>query len=120
MSGERVGLRVSVQGNLVVGRDPAAALSLPDPGVSWHHALVEDRGGTWSVVDLKSTNGVLVNGEKAVEADLAHGDKIRFGTTLVRFEVQDEADKAYSEIVAELVHIDDLTGLYHRRRFDAE
>lgn len=120
MSGERVGVRVSVQGNFLVGRDPASALMLPDPGVSTQHALLEDRGGAWTIVDLGSTNGVAVNGEKTLEADLKHGDKLTFGTTIVRFEVQDDADKAYSEMIAELVHIDDLTNLYLRRRFDTE
>lgn len=120
LSGERVGVRVSVQGNIVIGRDSEADLSLPDPGVSWHHAMLQDRGGAWTLVDLGSTNGVAVNGEKVTEADLKSGDKLRFGTTMVRFEVQDAADEAYSAIIAELVHIDDLTGLYLRRRFDAE
>jgi two-component system cell cycle response regulator len=120
MSGERVGVRVSVQGNFLIGRDPTSALMLPDPGVSTQHALLEDRGGAWTIVDLGSTNGIAVNGEKTQEADLKHGDKLTFGTTIVRFEVQDDADKAYSEMIAELVHIDDLTNLYLRRRFDTE
>jgi len=120
LSGERVGVRVSCQGNIVVGRDAEAGLSLPDPGVSWHHAMLQDRGDAWTLVDLGSTNGIAVNGEKVAEADLKSGDKLRFGTTVVRFEIQDAADEAFSAIIAELVHIDDLTGLYLRRRFDAE
>jgi two-component system, cell cycle response regulator len=120
MSGERVGLRISVQGNLTIGRDANAGLNLPDKGVSSQHALLEDRGGAWTLVDLGSTNGTAVNGARIVEVDLKHGDKLAFGTTLVRFEVQDAADQAYSEMIAEMVHIDDLTGLYLRRRFDAE
>ena len=120
LSGERVGVRVSVQGNIVIGRDASVGLSLPDPGVSSQHAMVEDRGGSWTLVDLGSTNGVTVNGEKVTEVELKSGDKLRFGSTVVRFEVQDAADEAFSAIIAELVHIDDLTGLYLRRRFDAE
>jgi len=120
MSGERVGVRVSVQGNLSIGRDPQAGLVLPDPGVSSQHAFLEDRGGAWTLIDLGSTNGTAVNGQKISEADLRHGDKLVFGTTIVRFEVQDAADQAFSQMIAELVHIDDLTGLYLRRRFDAE
>jgi diguanylate cyclase (GGDEF)-like protein len=120
MSGKRVGERASVQGNLLIGRESDATLMLPDPGVSSRHAMVEDQGGTWSLVDLGSTNGTFVNGEKITEAPLKHGDKIVFGTTLVRFEVQDDADQAFSEMIAELVHIDDLTGLYIRRRFETE
>jgi diguanylate cyclase (GGDEF)-like protein len=120
MSGERVGARVSVHGNVLVGRDPDAQLVLADPGVSWQHAFVEDRGGTWVVADLGSTNGTLLNGSRSTESPLKHGDKLRFGSTIVRFEVQDETDEAYTQIISQLINIDDLTGLYLRRRFDSE
>lgn len=120
MSGQTVGERVSVQGNVLIGRDPAAQLVLPDPGVSFRHAYIEDRGGSWVLIDLDSTNGTEVNGERASERPLEHGDKLRCGTTLVRFEVQDETDQAYSQAVSHLLNVDDLTGLYLRRRFDAE
>ena len=120
MSGQTVGERVSVQGNILVGRDPAAQLILPDPGVSFRHAYIEDRGGSWVLIDLDSTNGTEVNGQRASERPLEHGDKLRCGTTIVRFEVQDETDQAYSQAVSHLLNVDDLTGLYLRRRFDAE
>jgi diguanylate cyclase (GGDEF)-like protein len=120
MSGHKVGARVSVLGNVLVGRDPEVELVLPDPGVSFRHAFIEDRGDEFVLVDLGSTNGTFVNGQRAQETPIAHGDKLRFGQTLVRFEVQDETDEAYAEIVAQLLHIDDLTGLYQRRRFDSE
>ena len=120
MSGHKVGARVSVLGNVLVGRDPEVELVLPDPGVSFRHAFIEDRGDAFVLVDLGSTNGTFVNGQRAAETPIAHGDKLRFGQTLVRFEVQDESDEAYAEIVAQLLHIDDLTGLYQRRRFDSE
>ncbi|HEX4340444.1 MAG TPA: GGDEF domain-containing protein [Polyangiaceae bacterium] len=120
MSGERVGVRASVQSNVTVGRDGDSTLVLPDQGVSSRHAIIQDRGDSFVLVDLDSTNGTFVNGQRVSEAELRNGDKLGFGTTMVRFEVQDEADRAYSEMIEELVHIDDLTGLYLRRRFDAE
>lgn len=120
MSGHTVGQRVSVLGNVFIGRDPNAQLVLSDPGVSYRHACVEDRGEAWVLVDLNSTNGTEVNGQAIQEALLQHGDKLLFGNTLVRFEVQDESDQAYTEAVAQLLNVDDLTGLLLRRRFDAE
>jgi two-component system, cell cycle response regulator len=120
MSGETVGQRVTLEDSLVIGREPPSGLVLPDPGVSSMHALVEDRGGTWAVVDLGSTNGTIVEGQKVSSAELRGGDKLRFGSTIVRFEVQDEAEEAYTKVVAHLLSTDDLTGLYLRRRFDAE
>lgn len=120
MSGEMVGARIRVFGNVQVGRDPTLELVLPDPGVSFRHALIEDRGDALVLIDLGSTNGTFVNGQRAQETPLSPGDRLRFGQTLVRFEVQDETDEAYSRAVAQLLHIDDLTGLYQRRRFDTE
>jgi two-component system, cell cycle response regulator len=120
MSGKTVGERISVLGNVFIGRDPTAQLVLPDQGVSYRHACLEDRGGVWVLVDLGSTNGTNVNNERAVESELKHGDRLRFGSTVVRFELQDETDQAYTEAVNQLLHNDDLTGLLLRRRFDAE
>lgn len=120
ISGNAVGNRVTVHGNLLIGRDPHSSLVLNDPGVSGRHATLEDRGGTWTLVDLGSTNGTFVNGHRVTEADLRSGDKLGFGSSVVRFEIQDGADRAYSELIAELVHIDDLTGLFLRRRFDTD
>jgi two-component system, cell cycle response regulator len=120
MTGKSVGERISVLGNVFIGRDPSIQLVLPDQGVSYRHACLEDRGGAWVLVDLGSTNGVQVNGERAKEAELKHGDRLKFGSTVVRFELQDETDQAYTETIAQLLHNDDLTGLLLRRRFDAE
>lgn len=120
MSGHTVGERVSVLGNVFIGRDPASQLVLSDPGVSYRHACLEDRGGSWVLVDLGSTNGTEINGQRSRESPVKHGDRLRFGSTVVRFELQDETDQAYTETVAQLLHNDDLTGLLLRRRFDAE
>src|SRR5690606_3229746 len=90
LSGAAVGERVVVDRTLVVGRDPEAGLTLTDALVSWHHASIEDRGDSWSVVDLDSTNGTFVNGERIEESPLRPNDKIGFGQTVVSFELQDE------------------------------
>ncbi len=120
MSGARVGEKIVLEGSSTVGRNPDAEIRLTDAGVSWEHAYIEDRAGSWAVVDKGSTNGTLVNGERVEERALSHGDKVVFGATMVRFEVQDAADQAFDEMVARLLNVDDLTGLYLRRRFDTE
>lgn len=115
--GEKI---VVEESNAVIGRDPDAEVCIDDAGVSWEHARIEDQGGSWSLIDMGSTNGTVVNGQKVEERPLQHGDKLVFGTTMVRFEVQDAADQAFDEFVTRLLNVDDLTGLYLRRRFDAE
>ena len=120
MSGGAVGARARVSGNLTLGRDPTSEVVLPDAGVSWRHARIEDRGDGWVLVDLGSTNGSQVNGKRCDERALEHGDRITLGRTLLRFELQDHLDQAYDEQVERLLHVDDLTGLFVRRRFDQE
>jgi len=120
LSGNEVGQRVAVDRTLLIGRDPAANLTLTDGLVSWHHARIEDRGDSWTLVDLGSTNGTTVNGEKLAEFELKQNDRIVFGSTVVSFELQDGVAQAYNETVERLLNIDDLSGLYVRRKFDAE
>jgi diguanylate cyclase (GGDEF)-like protein len=121
LSGSEVGKRKSVEGNILVGRDPAADLPLTEAGVSWQHARIEDRGDCWAVVDLGSTNGTSINGNILKDEHLLQpNDKLVFGTTVVRFEIQDAADQAYDELVTRLMNIDDLSGLLLRRKFDTE
>ena len=54
-------------------------LVLPDEGVSEEHARITYVGGRWTVEDLVSKNGTLVNGKKAMRSYLQSGDEICFG-----------------------------------------
>ena len=74
---------------IVIGRGNDADLRINDPGVSRRHAEIRlypgdpATGGTpqVSVVDLGSTNGVLVNGHKISQATLDDGAQIKIGNT---------------------------------------
>jgi diguanylate cyclase (GGDEF)-like protein len=120
ISGNEMGSRKPVDGSLLIGRDPGCDFVLTDALVSSRHAMLEDRGDAWALVDLGSTNGTSVNGEKGKEFVLARNDKIVFGRTVARFEMQDELERAYDELVEKLLNVDDLSGLLVRRKFDAE
>jgi two-component system, cell cycle response regulator len=120
LKGPDLGKRGRIEGGAIVGRDPRGAFCLNDPGVSWHHARFEDRGDGWAVVDLGSTNGVKLNGAMCADALLVAGDKLVLGETVLRFEEQDPTEQQYDAMVERLLNIDELTGLYVRRRFDAE
>ena len=68
-----------------VGRGADADLRINDPGISRTHAqfLVSGSGQSLQVrvVDLNSTNGILVDGRKVKQADLADGSRIDIGKT---------------------------------------
>ncbi|MEI2778220.1 MAG: FHA domain-containing protein [Tetrasphaera sp.] len=61
-----------------VGRDPAAALTLNDPGVSRRHARFVHTD-QWEVHDLGSTNGTWVDGHKVTSRPITGPAAIRFG-----------------------------------------
>ncbi len=70
---------------LVIGRGSEADLRINDPGVSRRHAEIRVRvqGALLNVeiVDLGSTNGIVVNGHRVREAPLAEGSRIEIGNT---------------------------------------
>lgn len=70
---------------LVLGRGTDADLQINDPGVSRRHAEIRVMPGvgapTVSVVDLGSTNGMVVNGERVQQAVLGDGSVVKIGNT---------------------------------------
>jgi diguanylate cyclase (GGDEF)-like protein len=121
ISGPDVGLRIRLHRSIDVGRDPTCALALRDENVSWRHVHVEDRGsGDWAVVDLASTNGTLVNGDEVSEAVLKNGDKVVIGKTILEFQIADALREGYNAELERLLHEDELSGLWVKRRFDAQ
>ena len=77
--GDREGQR------LRIGRSPASDILLEDPSVSRRHAVLVHRNGRAVLLDDRSLNGIVVNGERVGEAVLAHGDEIRLGEVSIRF-----------------------------------
>lgn len=64
----------------VIGRSAREAhLVLRDPGVSRQHAIVERFGAVFVIVDMASTNGVIVNGSRVARAVIAPGDRVEIG-----------------------------------------
>ena len=120
LSGNELGKRLVLERSVLIGRDPASDLPLTDTLVSWHHARIEDRGDSWSLFDLESTNGTTVNGERVVEVALRPNDRILFGNTALSFEQEDALKGAYNENIERLLNLDDLSGLLVRRKFDSE
>lgn len=70
-------------GSNVLGRGTEADIRLPDTGVSRKHVDVQLEGGAVFVEDLGSTNGTLVNGRRVGRQELADGDVIRIGHSVL-------------------------------------
>jgi adenylate cyclase len=67
-------------GDVSIGRSSENGIVLNDFSVSRRHALLSERGGVWTIEDLKSTNGVKVNGEFAPKSPLKADDVVSVGT----------------------------------------
>lgn len=75
------------EGEFRMGRDPECEVHLPEPNVSRVHGKLVWDGRVLSVEDLKSTNGIFVNGEKVVSTAVRTGDVIAVGPAVFRVEV---------------------------------
>jgi ABC-type multidrug transport system ATPase subunit/pSer/pThr/pTyr-binding forkhead associated (FHA) protein len=65
--------------HLTVGRRPDNDIALSLKYVSGHHGRIEQRGQQWHYIDLGSTNGTFINGQRAQSAVLHDGDILRVG-----------------------------------------
>jgi hypothetical protein len=67
----------------VMGRSPDVDIVLDDPGVSRRHAEVHFVDGRARVVDLGSTNGTFVDGERVHAGSLTDGSTITVGRSRI-------------------------------------
>jgi hypothetical protein len=70
---------------LVIGRGSEADVRINDPGISRLHAEIRIDGSSGAqhidIVDLGSTNGIIVNGQKVRHSALQAGSRIEIGST---------------------------------------
>jgi hypothetical protein len=78
-------VRTSSKPRTVLGRSRQADVYVTDANVSRRHAEVVREGSDYWVVDLGSTNGTHVNGERVQRTRLEDGDVITIGSTDVVF-----------------------------------
>jgi eukaryotic-like serine/threonine-protein kinase len=88
--------------SFLIGRSSHAHLRVDDQAdrfVSRNHCLLEIRPPRCSLIDLDSTNGTYVNGEKTRQAELGNGDEIRVGKTKIRLAVEDAPTEKQSVVL---------------------
>jgi len=91
----------------VIGRS-SDQIHLSDHSASRKHAEIRPDNGSWVLVDLNSSNGTYLNGQRIVAPSrLKHGDQVRVGNTLLVFSGQDKVE-AFSgaEMIKDLVDFD--------------
>ncbi|TEB17907.1 Glycogen accumulation regulator GarA [Pelotomaculum sp. FP] len=74
--------------SIVLGRHESCDIVLNDSSVSRRHARLELHRGRYTIVDLGSTNGTMVNGVRIGTKVLEPGDTVILGTTTCSFKVE--------------------------------
>lgn len=87
-----------------------------DPKVSSHHAEFLYEDGQWFVIDMGSTNGTLVDGQRVSKARLRQGEEVQIGAggPLVRVEF-DAAEGRGGAMKTEAVSLQDLPRFVKRK-----
>lgn len=70
---------------VTVGRDADNDLILDSPGCSRHHAEVRCEAGSFKIVDLGSTNGLLHDSQRVREVTLRNGAEVMIGEHRLTF-----------------------------------
>ena len=74
------------EGTTRIGRDSESDIMLSDPAVSRPHAQIRETHGHFTLTDMGSSSGTLLNGKKLRSPlVLQNGDEITLGDTVLRF-----------------------------------
>jgi CRP-like cAMP-binding protein len=98
---ERGAIQTSIYpltGPTTIGRSPDNTISIQNPTMSRKHAMVSLQEGVWTVVDLGSTNGVIVGGKRVQKMPLKPEDGFQIGEITFRF-VEKEVSVEGSQLV---------------------
>jgi len=104
LSGKHAGKLFKVRpGESIIGRSSSALVRLEERAASHQHAklMLSSRG--CFIVDLQSTNGTFVNGQRIEQpVELHAGDVVRCGTTNLGFLTDAEDDEQHTRAMARL------------------
>jgi hypothetical protein len=79
--------RIALGADVVaIGRLPTCEIPIDDPRASRQHAEIRPDADGYTLVDLQSMNGTVVNGLPIKEHTLVDGDEITIGQTSMRFD----------------------------------
>ena len=112
--------------HVTLGRALEADIRINDSRASRLHARItsghdETTGEpSYCLIDLGSTNGTILNGQRVERAFLQDGDKFEIGDQLIRFEMLDEIDREFQQQIHRLLVHDELTGLLTSKSFFSE
>jgi len=94
LAGNRQASFIVEGSDIFVGRVPAINdICIEDPSVSRQHAHIKKREEGYTIYDLKSLNGVILNGARVSRAVLKDGDEIRLGDATMTVQLRQESEE---------------------------
>lgn len=100
---------------MVIGRAADCDIHLDDDSVSREHAEIRRETEGYVLHDLESTNGTWVNDERVSSTLLTAGDRVRWGSQIVKFLSSDHIESQYNETVYKTTTTDGLTAAHNKR-----
>ena len=83
VNGERIAVRALP---VTLGRGSSADITVEDTGVSRRHLEIVEQDGAYLAVDLGSTNGSYINGQRLMgRAEITNGSVIEMGRARIVF-----------------------------------
>ena len=78
-NGPLSGESILISDEMTIGRGDDNLITILEPAISGNHAKIIKKDTSYIILDMGSTNGTFVNGQKIDEIMLKHGDKIKIG-----------------------------------------
>lgn len=105
---------------MVIGRDPTADISIPEPSISRKHAKIIKEGTVVKIEDLGSSNGTEINGKKLTAgniAKLAKEDMIKVGNVILKYIPAGEMETAAQINMIQAANTDAMTKCFNKGYF---
>ncbi|MDO5581589.1 MAG: FHA domain-containing protein [Planctomycetia bacterium] len=97
--GNDQGMRITLgSSEYTIGRDPHNRITVHDQEVSRFHAVLLPTEGGRQLRDLKSSNGIFLNGKQVKDQILHNGDQFQIGQTLFLYSFIPDTNNEYSSI----------------------
>ncbi len=105
------------QGEMSIGRDPTADITVSDQSISRKHAQISKEGEKTKLTDLGSSNGTFVNDKKVTSGQsvyLAKEDMVKLGNSILKYLPAGELEILFYGNLGSAAHTDALTKLYNK------
>jgi hypothetical protein len=110
LDGREAGKEVTIEEGLTIGRTIENAVVVVDAGVSRQHAQIRCEGGVYTLSDLGSANGTILNDQKISGVEVLRSDDVIIvGATGMQFTAPEDGKPMFGESTR-LANLGDVEG----------